>query len=50
MFVRAQWRDGRLEATKRNLREIYIRSPRDVNILCLNGRDFSKMTRGLFDR
>ena len=50
MFVRALWRNKPWAEVKRNLREIDVPFPRDADMLGLYGRDFDKMTRGLFDR
>jgi hypothetical protein len=48
MFVRAVWRLKRLVDIKQTLREMDIPTTRDG--LGLSGKDFPKMTRGLFDR
>jgi hypothetical protein len=50
MFVRAVWRIRRLVDIKQTLREMDVPSTRDADLLGLSGPDFSKMTRGLFDR
>ena len=50
MFVRAVWRLKRLVDIKQTLREMDVPSTRDADLLGLSGPDFSKMTRGLFDR
>ena len=50
MFVRAQWRLKRLIDIKQTLREMEVPSSRNADILGISGPDFSKMTRGLFDR
>ncbi|MEO5808258.1 hypothetical protein [Devosia sp.] len=50
MFVRAVWRVRRLIDIKQTLREMDVPTTRDVDLLGLSGPDFSKMTRGLFDR
>ena len=48
MFVRAVWRLKRLIDIKQTLREMDIPTTRDG--LGFSGKDFPKMTRGLFDR
>jgi hypothetical protein len=48
MFVRAVWRLKRLVDLKQTLREMDVPTTRDA--LGLTGKDFDKMTRGLFDR
>jgi hypothetical protein len=48
MFVRAVWRLKRLVDIKQTLREMDVPTTRDA--LGLSGKDFQKMTRGLFDR
>jgi len=50
MFVRAVWRLKRFIDIKQQLRELDVPSSRDADLLGLSGPDFSKMTRGLFDR
>jgi len=50
MFVRAVWRAKRLVDIKRALREMDVPTSREADALGLCGPDFSKMTRGLFDR
>ena len=50
MFVRAVWRVKRLVDIKRALREMDVPTTRDADMLGVTGPDFSKMTRGLFDR
>ena len=50
MFVRAVWRLRRLVDIKQTLREMEVPSSRNADILGVSGPDFSKMTRGLFDR
>lgn len=50
MFVRAVWRLKRLVDIKQQLREMDVPTTRDADLLGLSGPDFSKMTRGLFDR
>jgi hypothetical protein len=50
MFVRAVWRLRRLVDVKQALREMEVPSTRKADVLGLSGPDFSKMTRGLFDR
>jgi hypothetical protein len=50
MFVRAVWRVRRLVDIKQQLREMDVPTTRDADLLGLSGPDFSKMTRGLFDR
>ena len=50
MFVRAVWRLRRLVDVKQSRRELDIPSTRKADMLGLAGPDFSKMTRGLFDR
>jgi hypothetical protein len=50
MFVRAVWRLRRLVDVKQQLREMDVPTTRDAYFLGLSGPDFSKMTRGLFDR
>jgi hypothetical protein len=50
MFVRAHWRLKRLIDLKQTLREMEVPSSRNADILGISGPDFSKMTRGLFDR
>jgi hypothetical protein len=48
MFVRAVWRLKRLVDLKQALREMDVPTTRDA--FGLSGKDFQKMTRGLFDR
>ena len=50
MFVRAVWRVKRLIDIKQALREMEVPSTRNADLLGISGPDFSKMTRGLFDR
>jgi hypothetical protein len=50
MFVRARWRIKRLIDIKQTLREMEVPSTRNADLLGISGPDFSKMTRGLFDR
>jgi hypothetical protein len=50
MFVRAVWRIKRLVDVKQTLREMEVPSTRNADLLGISGPDFSKMTRGLFDR
>lgn len=50
MFVRAVWRVKRLVDIKQTLREMEVPSTRNADLLGISGPDFSKMTRGLFDR
>ncbi len=50
MFVRAVWRIKRLVDIKQTLREMEVPTIRDADILGVSVQDFSKMTRGLFDR
>ncbi len=50
MFVRAVWRIRRLVDDKQTLREMEVPSTRNADLLGISGPDFSKMTRGLFDR
>lgn len=50
MFVRAVWRIRRLVDLRQTLREFDIPSTRKADVLGITGPDFSKMTRGLFDR
>jgi hypothetical protein len=50
MFVRAVWRLKRLVDIKQTLREMEVPSTRNADLLGVSGPDFSKMTRGLFDR
>jgi len=50
MFVRAVWRLKRLVDIKQQLRELEVPTSRDADPLGISGPDFSKMTRGLFDR
>jgi len=50
MFVRAVWRLKRVVDLKQSLREMEVPSTRDADPLGISGPDFSKMTRGLFDR
>jgi hypothetical protein len=50
MFVRAVWRIKRLVDIKQTLREMEVPSTRNADLLGVSGPDFSKMTRGLFDR
>lgn len=50
MFVRAVWRLKRLVDIKQTLREMEVPTVRGADILGVAGQDFSKMTRGLFDR
>jgi len=50
MFVRAVWRAKRLVDIKQTLREMDVPTTREADMLGLCGPDFSKMTRGLFDK
>jgi hypothetical protein len=50
MFVRAVWRLRRLIDLKQTLREMDVPSTRGADLLGITPPDFSKMTRGLFDR
>jgi hypothetical protein len=50
MFVRAVWRSKRPFDIKQALREMAAPSPRNADVLGLCAPDFTKMTRGLFDR
>ena len=50
MFVRAVWRDKRLIDVKQSLREVELPQVKDAILLGRIGKDFSQMTRGLFDR
>jgi hypothetical protein len=50
MFVRAVWRTRRLIDIKQNLRELDVPTTRQAENLGIAGAEFSKMTRGLFDR
>jgi hypothetical protein len=50
MFVRAVWRIKRLVDIKQTLREMEVPSTRNADLLGISGPDFSRMTRGLFDR
>jgi len=50
MFVRAVWRVRRLVDIKQTLRELDVPTTREADNLGISGADFSKMTRGLFDR
>jgi len=50
MFVRAVWRLKRLVDIKQTLRELDVPTTREADVLGLSGPDFSKMTRGLFDK
>jgi hypothetical protein len=50
VFVRAVWRIKRLVDVKQTLREMEVPSTRNADLLGISGPDFSKMTRGLFDR
>ncbi len=50
MFVRAVWRIRRLVDVRQQLREMDVPTTRDADLLGITGPDFSKMTRGLFDR
>ncbi len=50
MFIRAVWRIKRLVDLKQTLREMDVPSTKTADLLGLYGPDFSKMTRGLFDR
>ena len=50
MFVRAVWRIKRLIDLRQTLREMDVPTSREAHNLGLTGPDFSKMTRGLFDR
>ena len=50
MFVRAVWRVKRLIDIKQTLREMEVPSTRNADLLGISGPDFSRMTRGLFDR
>lgn len=50
MFVRAIWRVRRLVDIRQTLREMDVPTTRDADMLGISGPDFSRMTRGLFDR
>jgi hypothetical protein len=50
MFVRAIWRLRRLVDLKQTLREMDVPSSRGQDLLGITPPDFSRMTRGLFDR
>lgn len=50
MFVRAVWRIRRLVNLRQTLRELDVPTTRDADNLGMCGPDFSKMTRGLFER
>jgi hypothetical protein len=50
MFVRAVWRDRRLVAIGRTLRDRDVPTTRDADMLGVSAPDFDRMTRGLFDR
>jgi hypothetical protein len=50
MFVRAVWRVRRLVDIRQTLREMDVPTTRDADMLGISGPDFSRMTRGLFDR
>jgi hypothetical protein len=50
VFVRAVWRIRRLVDLRQALREMDVPTTRDADNLGMSGPDFSKMTRGLFDR
>lgn len=50
MFVRAVWRLRRLVDLKQTSRETDVPSTRDADLLGISGPDFSRMTKGLFDR
>ena len=50
MFVRAVWRLKHLVDIKQTLREMDVPTTRARDALGLSGKDFDKMTRGLFDR
>ncbi|WP_158625987.1 hypothetical protein [Arsenicitalea aurantiaca] len=50
MFVRAVWRTRRLVDVKQTLRENDVPSTSGTGMLGIAGPDFTKMTRGLFDR
>ena len=50
MFVRAVWRLRRLVDLRQTLREMDVPSTRSADLLGISGPDFSKMSRGLFDR
>lgn len=50
MFVRAVWRLKRLVDIRQTLRELDVPTTRQSDVLGMTGPDFSKMTRGLFDR
>jgi hypothetical protein len=50
MFVRAVWRNQRLVDIKQTLREMEVPTARDAVVFGTLAKDFSKMTRGLFDR
>jgi hypothetical protein len=50
MFVRAVWRLKRLIDLKQALREMEVPSTRGQDLLGITPPDFSRMTRGLFDR
>jgi hypothetical protein len=50
MFVRAVWRTRRLIDIKQTFRELDVPTTRQAENLGIVGAEFSKMTRGLFDR
>jgi hypothetical protein len=50
MFVRAVWCSKRPFDVKQTLREMAAPSPLNADLLGLCAPDFTKMTRGLFDR
>jgi len=50
MFVRAVWRLKRLVDVRQTLKEMDVPVQRDSDVLGLSGPNFSKMTKGLFDR
>lgn len=50
MFVRTIWRIRRPVDFRQTLREMDVASGRQQDSLGLTGPDFTKMTKGLFDR
>lgn len=50
MFVRAVWRLKRLVDLRQTLREMEVPTSRSQDLLGITPPDFSRMTRGLFDR
>jgi len=50
MFIRVVWKTRRMLNLPQHLREMHVPAGRDSDVLGLAGADFTKMTKGLFDR